>query len=194
MLITKYWSSPLTPVRARSLHSMMIAASNAPSTFGAILMSGTPGNCMSGAGAGSALTTSASLPSARSAYAIASCDPIESPSGRACDDSTNRCRSWMACAMSLITGLLVIVWRRGLGVDLAEQLLDAALAGNRFVVVEGQFRRTLQAQARADLPAQKSAGARERAVGVAAALLVAERRVVDVGLLEIGRDSDTCQR
>src|SRR5262245_13990945 len=159
---------------------MMIAASNAPSTFGAILMSGTPGNCMSGAGAGSALTTTASLPSARSAYAIASCEPIESPSGRECDDSTNRRRPRMACAMSLVNGLLVIVWRRGLGVDLAEQLLDAILAGDRFVVVKGQFWRALQAQAGADLPPQEPAGARERAVGIAAALFVAERRVVDV--------------
>src|SRR5262245_35907436 len=100
----------------------------------------------------------------------------------------------MACAMSLITGLLVIVgWRRR-RVDLAAQLLDAILAGNRFVVVKDQFGRALQAQASADLAAQKPAGPREGTVGVAAALLVAERRVVDVRLLQIGGDADARER
>ena len=62
MFTTKNRSRPVTPVRARSPHSMMIAASNAPSTAGAMTMSWTPGNAISGAGAGSALTTTASLP------------------------------------------------------------------------------------------------------------------------------------
>src|SRR5438105_14991373 len=50
MLITGKRSRPLTPVRARSPHSMMIAASKSSSTAGAMRISGTPGNCISGPG------------------------------------------------------------------------------------------------------------------------------------------------
>ena len=53
----------------------------------------------SGGGAGSALTAIACLPSARSAYAIASCEPIESPSGRECEESTKRRRARIASTM-----------------------------------------------------------------------------------------------
>ena len=44
-------------------------------------------------GAASALTMRTSLPSASSANAIASCEPIESPSGRACEVSRKRWRA-----------------------------------------------------------------------------------------------------
>ncbi len=69
---------------------MTIAASNAPSTRAAISISPTPGNALSGPGAASELTMRTSLPIARSANAIASCEPIESPSGRECDEITYR--------------------------------------------------------------------------------------------------------
>ena len=49
MLMTKKRSSPVTPVRARSPHSMMIAASKSPRRASAISMSATPGNAISGA-------------------------------------------------------------------------------------------------------------------------------------------------
>src|ERR1044072_5665913 len=125
---------------------------------------------------------------------MASCDPIESPSGRACDDSTKRCRARMASAMALACGLVVIGRRMRRGVELAEQLFDPVLSGNRFVVVKGQFGGPLEPQAGADLAAQEPGGARQRAFGATAALLVAERRVVDVRLLQIGADPHPCQR
>ena len=88
--MVKKRSRPATPVRAYSLHSMTIEASNSPSTDGAIRIPGTPGSAISGAAAGSAFTTVTSLPSAFSANAIASWLPIESPSGRECEETTNR--------------------------------------------------------------------------------------------------------
>ena len=57
----------------------------------------------------------ASLPSARSAYAIASCDPIESPSGRACDESTKRCRARIASTISLNLRAFVVIVVVGAG-------------------------------------------------------------------------------
>src|SRR5262249_15533466 len=149
-------------VRARSPHSMIIAASNSPSTSGAMRMSATPGNCRSGAGARSALTTATSLPRARSAYAMASWDPIESPSARACEGRTNRPRVRTASTIARICVSFIIVghWRRGM--DLVEQLLDAILAGDRVVVVEGELGRPLQAQPRPDLPAEEAGRAAER--------------------------------
>src|SRR5437588_69382 len=83
MLMTNDRSRPSTPVRSRSPHSRTIAASKSPSTRSAISMPATPGNAWRGPGAGSLLTTRTVLPSARSAKPSASCEPIESPSGRA---------------------------------------------------------------------------------------------------------------
>ena len=67
MLMRKNRSRPRTPVRERSPHSMMIAASNVPTASFAMRMPGTAGNAISGGGAGSALTATTSLPSALSA-------------------------------------------------------------------------------------------------------------------------------
>src|SRR6266540_12883 len=185
MLMTQKRSRPSTPVRVRSPHSMMIAASKSPSTRGATMISGTPGNCISGGGAASALTTAASFPSALSALAIASCDPIESPSGRACDDRTKRCLARIASTICCICGLFVIVWGRRRALELVEQLLDPILPGDRFVVVEPQFWRAPQAQTGSELTAQKRRGPFERARGVLETLRVAERRVVDACLLQV---------
>ena len=66
------------PVRRGSLHSITMAASNAPSTRSATRIDGTPGKAISGEDAASLLITSACFPTARRANAIASCDPIES--------------------------------------------------------------------------------------------------------------------
>jgi hypothetical protein len=67
MLMTKKSPRPLTPVRARSPHSMMTAASKSPDTWSAMMMSGTPGKVISGGGAASLLTITTSLPRARTA-------------------------------------------------------------------------------------------------------------------------------
>src|SRR5436190_2888648 len=128
-------------------------------------MSGTPGNCISGGGAGSDITTSACLPIARSAQAIAIEDPMESPSGRACDEMTKRRRPRMAATIASRSGLVVIVAvgsGAGGGVDLVQELLDAVLSGDRFVVVKLELGRTSQAQRLADAPAQERRGAAER--------------------------------
>src|SRR4029077_9361976 len=139
---------------------MMIAASKAPTASGATRIPDTPGKAISGCGAGSALNAATSLPSAFSAKAIASCEPIESPSGLACDERTKRCRVWIASTICWISGLVVIGLRvRGLdlgcrvgigvcrmvrGADFAEQLLDPVLAGDRVIVEELDLRGALQ--------------------------------------------------
>ena len=108
-------------------------------------MSETPGNGISGAGAAIGVDERRrSLPSARSAYAMASCDPIESPSGRACDESTNRCRAAesRSTQSSLESRGTSSSSSGGAGwrLDLVEQLLDPILSGNRFVVDETSAR------------------------------------------------------
>src|SRR5438552_927227 len=77
------------------------------------------------------------------------------------------------------SGALLVISRMAARFDLVEELLDPVLAGDRFVVHERHFRRPLQAQPRSDLAAEERRGALQRAGGVAATLLVAERRVVD---------------
>ena len=73
-------------------------------------------------------------------------------------------------------------WRRGRSaaragvLDLVQQLLDAVLAGDRFVVDERQLGDALQAEPRPDLPAQERRRPLERAAAVRARLVVAERR------------------
>src|SRR6185436_3595769 len=166
-------SRPATPVRVRSLHSMMIAASKSPSTRSAISMSETPGKAISGAGAGSAFTTRTSWPSARSANAIASCEPIESPSGLAWEEMTKRRRVRIASTIcsaetSLLVGLGLV------GIDLVQQLLDAVLAGNGIVVDERDLGDPLAAEPRSDLPAQERDRPPERARRVLPAGLVGE--------------------
>src|SRR6185295_1717069 len=129
---------------------------------------------------------------------------MESPSGRLCEEITNRCRVRIAstiCAMSGLSGLFVIILvERGSGVrrllrtladaNLVEELLDPVLAGDRLVVDEIELGDALQPQARADLAAQKRHRPLERARAALLRLLVAERRVVDASQLEIGRDLD----
>src|SRR5579862_7953969 len=215
MLMTKNRSSPATPVRVRSPHSMMIAASNWPSALGATRMSGTPGNCISGGGAASDMTTSASLPIARSAYAIASDDPIESPSGRACDEMTKRRRSRIAAAIRSTaagSGLAIVVGvigRRGgrgrsgsvRSVELAQQALDPVLARDRFVVEELELGSPPQTQCRADAASEERRRAVEGLRGVLPRLVIAQaagrrpdRRVVDACELQVRRHLDARQR
>src|SRR5262245_11216969 len=170
---------------------MMIAASYSPETRSAISIAATPGNCSSGAGARSWLTRWTCLPRARSANAIASCEPIESPSGRLCDERTKRWRWRIASTIRSNSGLrLVIVF---VNVKLVQELLDAVLARNRLVVDECQLGSPLQPQPRANLAAQKRRGAVERAPCVNSGLLVAERGVEHPRQLQVGRDLDARQ-
>src|SRR6185503_17975355 len=126
---------------------------------------------------------------------------MESPSGRLCEEITNRCRVRIASTIRAISGLFVIIvggWgsaaRRFLGVfadaNLVEELLDAVLPGDRLVVDEIELGDALQPQARADLAPQERHRALERARRALLRLLVTERRVVDASQLEIGRDLD----
>src|SRR3954463_13551334 len=130
---------------------------------------------------------------------MASCDPIESPSGREWDERTKRWRERMASTMRAMSGLVVIgicrrvggrVSRVLRGANLVEEPLDAVLAGDRFVVEELGLRRALQPQPRSDLPPQERRGAAERPFRVPPRRVVAERGVVNARLLQIRRDRD----
>src|SRR4051812_34753108 len=106
------------------------------------------------------------LPSASSANAIASCEPMESPSGRACDVIRKRCLAftasriwainapavaWRASGTGLLIGVrlaarrvgrgrigVVLTGRRGAALDaeFVENPLDAVAAFDRFVEEE----------------------------------------------------------
>src|SRR5712691_11508300 len=123
---------------------------------------------------------------------------MESPSGRECEESTNRCRARIASTICRISGLVVIILRsagsaagrRLGGANLVEELLDPVLAGNRFVVDELELRDALQPQPRSNLPPQKRHGALERARRAPAFLFVAKRGVVHARLLQIRRQLD----
>src|SRR6188768_84591 len=190
-------------------------------------MRSTPGRARNADGGRSRLTIRTDLPSARRAAARATCEPIESPSGRACEVRRKlerariASRIWarMSMAAAGTTAALLIArpgatsgiepavagrprvgrlrcgrrlavargrLRRGL--DLLEQRLDALLAGNRFVELEGQLRRPPQADPGGDALPQERLGALERLGGGAPCRLVAERRVVGARHLQIGAD------
>src|ERR1700722_2977553 len=101
---------------------------------------------------------------------MASCEPIESPSGREWDEITNRVRGPIASTICWISGasevgvivsLRPVVRRldhsvaarvgRDARLDLVEELFDAVLPGDRIVVHEGELGHPPQPQARSDL-------------------------------------------
>src|SRR6266508_140544 len=146
------------------------------------------------------------LPSASSAKAIASCEPIESPSGRACDVSRNRCRRTISSricrtgADAVATGSLIIVARLGrvvagcltdarpvgpFRVELLEDALDAVALLDRLVEKECELGHALQLQALADLAPQERRRAAERPRRLAARLVVADGRVIHARLLQV---------
>src|SRR4029453_17148017 len=143
------------------------------------------------------------FPRASSANAIASCEPIESPSGRACDVIRKRCRLITAPRIRLIsasavagrasgTGLLIGLrlaaglWRRGVGpavalggvtslrVDFVQDAFDSIAALDRLVEEEFEDWDPLQSQPAAELPAEERGGRAQAPRGVAAGLLVGE--------------------
>src|SRR5262249_34158556 len=124
---------------------------------------------------------------------MARCEPSESPSGRVCDETTKRWRARMASTIWDSSGVIVIGVRVGGGVcggfrgaNLVEQLLDAILPGDRFVIDELELRGALQAQPRAELAAEKRRRTIERPAAVAPRRGVAEHGVVDARLLQVG--------
>src|SRR5919197_1814389 len=139
---------------------------------------------------------------------MASCDPMESPSGRACDERTKRCRERIASTMRWRSEVGVVIrdGSRGLTlarsagalVQLVEELLDAILAGDRFVVDELQIRHAPQPQARSDLTAEEGSGALERArralFGLCFGAGRAERGVIHASVLKVGRHLDARDR
>src|SRR5204862_5134201 len=105
----------------------------------------------------------------------ASCDPIESPSGRAWEEIRNRRRAWIASQISVF-GVGVVIRGRGLvgsgrrpgvrlGLDFLEGLLDAVVLGDRLVVGEFELGHPPEADALRDLAAQERRGAVERLAG-----------------------------
>src|SRR4051794_26105501 len=118
-------------------------------------MPATSGKGCRNTGGMASVTTVASLPSARSASAIAIADPIASPSGRECDAMMNRrprritsiSSAGAALWLGFVTldggGVFAVVdgidhvrildgARRILGVNLLNDLLDAGLRRHRF--------------------------------------------------------------
>src|SRR3954447_25188740 len=117
---------------------------------------------------------------------MASCEPIASPSGRACDDSTNVRRARIASTIRSISGAGVvtvvpigigIARGMGIGANLVQELFDAVLARNRLVVNPLQFGRALEPQPRSDLTAEEGDHTVQRARARLARLVVAEDRV-----------------
>src|SRR5262245_36964 len=104
---------------------------------------------------------------------MASCDPIESPSGRECEESTNRFRERIASTMRCSGASLFGVIRRGVvggrvvgrrpGVKLVEDAFDAILAGDRIVIDESELRGAFESQPRPDLTTQERRRPAERA-------------------------------
>src|SRR6188768_336417 len=171
MLMTNPLSRPDTPGRRTSPHSMKITVSPTSSRCSRSEMSATPGKSCICCGAGSCATIRTSLPSARSASAIATCEPMASPSGRAWETTTNRWRARIAPATWVrvaSVGVVVIggigrwprVGGRGVGgagglllVQVLQDLFDAVLVGDRFVEAELQFGHASHLDPAADLPA-----------------------------------------
>src|SRR4051812_10700034 len=130
---------------------------------------------------------------------------MESPSGLACDVIRNVRRAWIASQMSVFGFILcggALAWlrrRRGLvarlllGLEVLQDLFDAIVPGDRFVVEELELGHAAQPDARADLAAQERQGALERLGRLALRLLVAERRVVDARDLQVRRHGDLGQ-
>ena len=116
---------------------------------------------------------STSLPSARSAKAIASCDPIASPSGRDVRGQ-HEALPRRGSASTMLRGAqdwsssswIVSADRRSSrnrsALDVVQQLLDAVLSGDRLVVAELELGHAPQPQPRADLAAQERRRALER--------------------------------
>src|SRR4051812_20689541 len=134
---------------------------------------------------------------------MASCDPIESPSGLACEVSRNRWRrsiSSRICRTADLAAstrsLIIVAGTDRVAIirpacpfrpELLENALDTIALFDRVVEEEGQLRHALQAKPLANLSPQKRACPLERARRFALDGVVADNRVVHARLLQVGR-------
>src|SRR5678816_891592 len=148
---------------------------------------------------------------------MASDDPTASPSGLACEVTTNRRRArissticWSAGSVGFgVTdgaGLAEVVMRRRVGfghgclstlfffVQIAQDLLDAVLVPDGFVELELQLRHASQLEAFADLTAEEAGRAVESFRRLLPRLRVAHGRVVDARQLQVWRHLDAGER
>src|SRR4029079_17238145 len=110
----------------------------------------------------------------------------------ACEEMRNRERARMALqisvgAVSAVADVIVpngVMPGRGLRFQLLEDLFDAILTGNRFVVEELELRHPPEPEPLAQVPSQEGRRPLERFRALALCLLVAKRRVIDPRELE----------
>src|SRR5262245_3641422 len=128
---------------------------------------------------------------------MASCDPIESPSGRACDVIRNRFRSLIASqirasAVSPFAGVIFprgILRAVGLGLQIPKDLFNPIGSCDRVVVEELELRHPPETEPLAELSSKERRGAPKRARTFTLRLFVTHGRVVDLRELEVGRHS-----
>src|SRR3989339_477537 len=146
-----------------------------------------PGRKRRLAGTGSAFSTVAVFPIPRKARAIASSDPIASPSGFSWHATRKRSLSrrtrQIAERSPLIRTLLPLR-------DFPEDRVDPGAAVERVVVVELQFGGVSQAEAMGELPPQEPGGPAERLGHGRTLFFRHESGVVHVGDPKVGRDGN----
>src|SRR5688572_11941419 len=141
--------------------------------------------------------------------------PRASPSGRACEVTTKRCRPRIASTMCRRSRSVVVTIytrkrfaRRRVGVairhvslpplvlfvELAQNLLDTILMADRFVELKLEFGNAPQAQAIAEMAPEKPGRALERLRRLHAGGIVAEAGVIDARLLQVGGHLHARQR
>jgi hypothetical protein len=79
---------------------------------------------------------------------------------------------------------------RALLLDFYQDALDPVVPFDAFVVEELQFGRTSEAEASGELTAKEGRRALQRPCGLPTGFLIAQRRVEDMCVLEIGADLD----
>src|SRR5687767_10195249 len=141
--------------------------------------------------------------------------PRASPSGRACEVTTKRCRPRIASTMCRRSRSVVVTIytrkrfaRRRVGVairhvslpplvlfvELAQNLLDTILMADRFVELKLEFGNAPQPQAIAEMAPEKPGRALERLRRLHAGGIVAEAGVIDARLLQVGGHLHARQR
>src|SRR5688500_8905766 len=141
---------------------------------------------------------------------------MASPSGRACEVTTKRRRLWTTSTMRATVSWSVPLWIIGEGanrarivgrlgsgalalplrfffMEIAEDLLDPVLVGDRFIEMELQFGHAAELQPASDLTPEERRRAFERLLGLAPRLRIAHRRVIDARELQVRRDLDPGQ-
>src|SRR3954452_2109350 len=157
------------------------------------------------------------LPSASRAKAMASCEPIESPSGRAWEVRRKRWRprissliwsttaasagaSPTCCSLLIRAGVvdIAIIFTRfgkrrlplGFGTQSLQDLFDAVVLLDRLVEHPGELGHTFELEPPSDVTPQEGRGALQRLGRVFPRLGIANRGVEDTRLLQVGRHLD----